>query len=107
MGTTTLKIVAAATAGYLFGRNNNLKLTVVSTGLIAGRDLMNDVKALTGQLTEKNPELEQIAAQLTEELPAAARELAGTTATTGIEAVSSSLDDARKAAKDASKAMAK
>ncbi len=105
MGTTTLKIVAAATAGYLLGRNRNLKATVVATGLIAGKDLVTDVKQLTDGMMDKNPELEHIAAQLTEELPAAARELAETTAHSGMEAVSHGLDDARRATKDATKSM--
>lgn len=107
MLTTTAKIAAAATAGYVLGRNKKLRLTILTTCLIAGKDLAEDAKLISTKLVDRNPELEHIAAQLTDELPAAARELAETTTSSGLDAVSTGLDDARKATKHASKAMAK
>jgi hypothetical protein len=110
MLTTTAKIAAAATVGYVLGRSKKLKLTILATGLIAGKDLAEDAQSIRTKALERSPELRDLGSQLTEDLPHAAKDLARATseaaaatsasvvdsAASGVEAVTGSLEDAAR-----------
>lgn len=106
MLSTTAKIAAAATAGYVLGRNKRLRLTIVTTCLIAGKDLAEDAKLISTRLVDRNPELEELRTHLTEDLPVAARDLAMAAATSGIETATSGTESVTESLEDAKRAVA-
>lgn len=106
MLSTTAKIAAAATAGYVLGRNKRLRLTIVTTCLIAGKDLAEDAKLISTRLVDRNPELEELRTHLAEDLPVAARDLAMAAAASGIEAASSGTESVTESLEDAKRAVA-
>lgn len=102
MSATTAKIAAAVAGGYLLGRTKKLKLAITVAGLLAGKKLAADPKAIANRIVDSNPELEHLRGQLTEGLTGAAKELALSTAAARMESMTSALqgtaDDVAKPA---------
>ena len=86
MAISTAKIATGVAGGYLLGRTKKLKLALTVAGLLAGKKLAPDPKALTSKIANGNPEIGQ-------RLTGAAKELALATAASRVEAVTQRLGD--------------
>jgi hypothetical protein len=94
MTATTAKVAAAVAGGYLLGRTKKLKLAVTLAGLLAGRKLAADPKAIVGKIVDGNPELEHLRGQLSDGLTGAAKELAMATAASRLESMTDAIQGA-------------
>jgi hypothetical protein len=93
MAATTAKIAAGVAGGYLLGRTKKFRLAMMIAGLLAGKKLAADPKAIANKIVDTNPELEHLRGQLTGGLSGAAKELALATAASRIEAMTHTLQD--------------
>ncbi|HYG94198.1 MAG TPA: hypothetical protein VD859_11480, partial [Nocardioides sp.] len=92
MTATTTKLAAGVAGGYLLGRVKKLRMAITLAGLLAGKKMAADPKALAGQLQD-NPQLQQLREQLTGGLASAAKELAMATATSRLESMTQALQE--------------
>lgn len=107
MSATTAKLAAGVAGGYVLGRTKKFRLAVILAGLIAGKRLAGDPKALAKKIVDERPELGHLRGQLTEGLGGAAKELALATAAARLESVTESLQNPASAAGDAAGGAAK
>jgi hypothetical protein len=93
---TTAKVAAAVASGYLLGRTKKLKLAITVGGLLAGKRVATDPRAIVQQLStlvEQNPELSKLSDQVRGRLVAAGREAAVAAASNRLNRVSDSIRD--------------
>jgi hypothetical protein len=93
---TTAKVAAAVASGYLLGRTKKLKLAITVGGLLAGKRIATDPRAIVQQLAdvvEQNPELSRLSDQVRGKLVTAGREAAVAAASNRLNRVSDSIRD--------------
>jgi hypothetical protein len=93
---TTAKVAAAVASGYLLGRTKKLKLAIAVGGLLAGKRIATDPRAIVQQLAdvvEQNPELSRLSDQVRGKLVTAGREAAVAAASNRLNRVSDSIRD--------------
>src|SRR4051812_35296918 len=93
---TTAKVAAAVASGYLLGRTKKLRLAITVGGLLAGKRIATDPRAIVQQLAavvEENPELSKLSDQVRGKLVTAGREAAVAAASNRLNRVSDSIRD--------------
>ena len=93
---TGTKVAAAVASGYLLGRSKKMRLAIVVGGLLAGKKIPMNTRALVAQgsqLVENNPELAKLAEQVRGELFGAARTAAVSAASRQMNGLSDRIKD--------------
>src|SRR5918994_5290643 len=93
---TSAKVAAAVASGYLLGRTKKLRLAITVGGLLAGKRIATDPRAIVQQLAtvvEQNPELSKLSDQVRGRLVTAGREAAVAAASNRLNRVSDSIRD--------------